>query len=47
MSQGEGMQTLDQSLLKLYRQGLIDYETAKPFIQDRSTHDQFRSYNPR
>jgi len=47
MSQGEGMQTLDQSLLKLYRQGLIDYETAKPFIQDRSTHDQFRSYNSR
>ncbi len=47
MSQGEGMQTLDQSLLKLYREGLIDYETAKPFIQDRSTHDQFRSYNSR
>jgi len=47
MSQGEGMQTLDQSLLKLYGQGLIDYETAKPFIQDKSTHDQFRSYNSR
>jgi len=47
MSQGEGMQTMDQSLVKLYREGLIDYETAKPFIQDKSTHDQFRSYNSR
>lgn len=47
MSQGEGMQTLDQSLVKLFREGLIDYETAKPFIQDKSTHDLFRSIHPR
>lgn len=47
MSQGEGMQTLDQSLVKLFREGLIDYETAKPFIQDKSTHDLFRSIHSR
>jgi twitching motility protein PilT len=37
---GDGMQTLDQSLLSLFNSGKIDYETARPFIQDATTHEK-------
>ncbi len=39
----EGMQTMDQSLIKLCRDGLIDYETAKPYIYEKSTHDTIKA----
>jgi Tfp pilus assembly pilus retraction ATPase PilT len=38
-SSAEGMQTMDQSLIKLCREGKIDYEAAKPYIYERTTHD--------
>lgn len=34
----EGMQTLDQSLAELARQNLLDYATARPYIQEEATH---------
>jgi twitching motility protein PilT len=40
----EGMQTLDQSLLKLCKEGKIDYETARPYIYDKSMHDTMRPF---
>jgi twitching motility protein PilT len=42
-SAGEGMQTMDQSLTRLCREGRIDYETAKPFIYERTTHDTIKA----
>ncbi len=42
-SSQEGMQTLDQALVKLCREHVIDYETARPFIYDRSTHDTIKN----
>jgi twitching motility protein PilT len=39
----EGMQTMDQCLLRLCREGKIDYETAKPYIFEKTTHDLARS----
>jgi twitching motility protein PilT len=42
-SAGEGMQTMDQSLTRLCRDGMIDYETAKPYIYERSTHDTIKA----
>jgi twitching motility protein PilT len=40
----EGMQTMDQSLVKLCKEGKIDYETARPFVHDKSTHETLRLY---
>ncbi len=40
----EGMQTMDQSLSRLCRDGRIDYEIAKPFIYDKSTHVSLKSF---
>jgi len=40
----EGMQTMDQSLLKLCKEGKIDYETARPFIHDKASHESMRMY---
>ncbi len=40
----EGMQTMDQSLLKLCKEGKIDYETARPFVHDKSSHEALRLY---
>jgi hypothetical protein len=34
---------VDQSLVKLCREGLIDYETAKPYIYERTTHDTLKA----
>jgi twitching motility protein PilT len=42
-SAAEGMQTMDQGLVKLCREGKIDYETAKPYIYEKSTHDTIKA----
>jgi twitching motility protein PilT len=42
-SAAEGMQTLDQSLIKLCREGKIDYEAAKPYIYDKTTHETIKA----
>jgi twitching motility protein PilT len=42
-SSAEGMQTMDQSLIKLCREGKIDYEAAKPYIYEKSTHDMIKA----
>jgi Tfp pilus assembly pilus retraction ATPase PilT len=42
-SAAEGMQTMDQSLIKLCREGQVDYETVKPFIYERTTHDTIKA----
>ncbi len=39
----EGMQTMDQALIKLCREGKIDYEVAKPYIYEKSTHDTIKA----
>ena len=38
----EGMQTMDQCLVRLCREGKIDYEVAKPYIYDKTTHEQLK-----
>jgi twitching motility protein PilT len=40
----EGMHTMDQSLTRLCREGKIDYETAKPYIYDKGTHESLKSF---
>jgi twitching motility protein PilT len=42
-SSAEGMQTMDQSLIKLCREGRIDYEAAKPYINDKTTHETIKA----
>ncbi len=42
-SSAEGMQTLDQCLIKLCREGKIDYEAAKPYIYEKTTHETIKS----
>jgi len=42
-SASEGMQTMDQSLTKLCREGVIDYEAARPYIYEKSTHDSIKT----
>jgi twitching motility protein PilT len=42
-SASEGMQTMDQSLIKLCREGKIDYEAAKPYIYEKTTHEMIKS----
>ncbi|MBN2265643.1 MAG: type IV pilus twitching motility protein PilT [Candidatus Aminicenantes bacterium] len=39
----EGMRTMDQSLVKLCREGVIDYEAAKPYIYERTTHETIKA----
>ncbi len=41
-SSSEGMQTMDQGLIKLCREGKIDYDAAKPYIYEKSTHDTIK-----
>jgi twitching motility protein PilT len=43
-SAAEGMQTMDQSLTRLCREGQIDYEIAKPYIYDKGTHESLKSF---
>ncbi len=38
----EGMQTMDQHLIRLCRDGVIDYETARPYIHEKTTHEMIR-----
>lgn len=42
-SAAEGMQTMDQALIKLCREGKIDYEAAKPYIYERTTHETIKA----
>jgi hypothetical protein len=37
------MQTMDQSLIKLCRDGVVDYEAVKPYIYEKSTHDTIKA----
>jgi len=39
----EGMQTMDQCLVRLVKEGKIDYETAKPFVYDKFTHETLKN----
>jgi Tfp pilus assembly pilus retraction ATPase PilT len=41
-SQAEGMQTMDQHLIQLCRDGVVDYETARPYIHEKTTHETIR-----
>ena len=41
-AQSEGMQTLDQHLIELCREGVIDYETARPYVRENTTHQTIR-----
>ena len=43
-AQSEGMQTLDQHLFELCRDGVIEYETARPYIRESSTHQAIRDF---
>jgi len=43
----EGMQTMDQSLTRLCKEGKIDYEIAKPFIIDKAVHETLKMYGRR
>jgi twitching motility protein PilT len=43
-SAAEGMQSMDQSLTKLCKQGIINYESAKPYIHDKTTHQVLKQY---
>jgi Tfp pilus assembly pilus retraction ATPase PilT len=36
------MQTMDQHLIRLCRDGVIDYETARPYIHEKTTHETIR-----
>lgn len=45
-AQSEGMQTMDQHLIKLCRDGVIDYETARPYIHEKTTHETIRASSP-
>jgi twitching motility protein PilT len=38
----EGMQTMDQCLVRLCREGKIDYEVAQPYIYEKTTHDMIK-----
>jgi Tfp pilus assembly pilus retraction ATPase PilT len=41
-SSQEGMQTMDQCLTRLCREGKIDYEVAKPYLFEKTTHDALK-----
>lgn len=41
-SGGEGMQTMDQCLIRLCREGKIDYETAAPYLHEKTSHETIR-----
>jgi twitching motility protein PilT len=45
-SASEGMLTMDQSLLRLFRAGKIDYETARPYVLDATTHAKMMEAAP-
>lgn len=45
-SSQEGMQTMDQCLTRLCREGKIDYEVAKPYIFEKTTHDALKQAPP-
>jgi len=34
---------MDQCLVRLVKEGKIDYETAKPFVYDKFTHETLKN----
>lgn len=45
-SAAEGMQTMDQCLIRLSRERKIDYEAARPYIFERTTHETIKALDP-
>jgi twitching motility protein PilT len=39
----EGMQTLDQCLIRLCREGRITYDTAAPYLHEKNSHDTIKA----
>ncbi len=46
-SAAEGMQTMDQCLTRLCREGKIDYETAAPYLSEKNTHETIKAMRRR
>ena len=44
-SKAEGMQTMEQSLIELCREGKIDYEVAQPYIKGYSKFEFIQLVN--
>ena len=42
-SAAEGMQTMDQCLIRLCREGKVDYETAAPYLFERTSHETIKA----
>ena len=42
-SKAEGMITMDNALINLYKEGIIDFETAQPYIHNKSTYETMKS----
>ena len=43
-SKGDGMMTMDHSLINLVKEGKVSYETARPYVQDDSTHQILQQF---
>jgi len=43
-SSAEGMQTMDQCLIKLCKEGKIDYATAAPYLYEKTSHETLKSF---
>jgi twitching motility protein PilT len=43
-SKGDGMLTMDHSLINLVKEGKISYETARPYVQDESTYQVLQQF---
>jgi twitching motility protein PilT len=41
-SAAEGMQTMDQCLIRLCREGKLDYETAAPYLFEKTSHETIK-----
>jgi len=42
----EGMQTMDQCLVRLCREAMIDYEVARPYVYEKTTHELIKPARP-
>jgi twitching motility protein PilT len=42
-SAAEGMQTMDQCLIRLCREGKVDYDTAAPYLHERTSHETIKA----
>jgi twitching motility protein PilT len=43
-SAAEGMQTMDQGLIRLCREGKVDYEMASPYLVERTSHETIKAF---